>query len=350
MSAWNAFRDGGGRVGRAPAIVVGVWVINLLAAIPLTLMLHEAIAAHLGSSLRAEQVARGFDVDWYEEFEARADALGRSFGPSVIGFAAPLSNISAIADGNLPSGPIAIAVAGWLLLWTFLSGGIIDRYARNRATRAAGFFGACGDWFGRMLRLDVVAGLAWLILFAWIHPLLFDRLYGWLTHNQSVERAAFVWRVLLYLVFALLACAIRIFVDVSRVRAIVEDRRSIIGAYLAGWRFLRQRPLQVIGIYACIAAAFAVLLLIYALIAPGAQTQGGWVWIALLIGQLYIIARLWLKLQTQASLVALYQTDFGHRFVAAQAPTTLLWPDAPDAEPAPPAPSAGPAPDATPTR
>jgi len=333
MSAWGSFRDGGGRVARAPAIVLGVWILNLLAAIPLTLLLHDAIASHLGASVRAEQVARGFDLDWWEEFEMRADALGRSFGPSVIGFAAPLSNFSALADAELPRGPIVIAVAGWLLLWTFLSGGILDRYARNRATRGVGFFGACGDWFGRMLRLDVFAGIAYLFLFAWIHPLLFDRLYGWLTHGLPVERTAFLYRLALYVLFGLLVMVVHIFVDVTRMRAVVEDRRSIIGAALAAWRFIRQRPLQVIGVYACVGAALVVWLAIYAIIAPGANVQGGWIWLALFAGQIYIIGRLWLKLQTQASLVALYQSDFGHRFIAPQPTTSMpVWPDAPAAE------------------
>jgi hypothetical protein len=334
MSALGAFRDGGGRVARAPAIVLGVWIVNLLAAIPLTLMLRDAIAAHLGPSLRAEQVARGFDLDWWEEFEMRADAIGRSFGPQVIGFAAPLSNISAIADGELPGrgGPVSIAIAAWLLLWTFLSGGIIDRYARNRPTRAAGFFGACGDWFGRMLRLDVFAAIAYLILFAWVHPLLFDRFYGWLTRDLPVERTAFMWRLALYTLFAVLALAIHIGVDVARVRAVVEDRRSMIGACISAWRFIRQRPLDVLGVYACLGVALIVWLAVYALIAPGARTQGGWIWFALLIGQLYIIGRLWLKLQTQASLVALYQADFGRRFTAVRATSAPVWPESPPAE------------------
>jgi hypothetical protein len=338
MSAWSAFRDGASRVGRAPALLLGVWLINLLAAIPLTLMLRDQIATHLGSSLRAEQVARGFDVDWWEEFEARADALGRSLRPSVIGFAAPLSNLSALADNELPTGPILVAIGGWMLLWTFLVGGVLDRYARNRPIRGAGFFGACGDWFGRMLRLDVIAALAYLVLFTWIHPLLFERVYGWLTHDQPVERTAFLWRLALYLLFALIACAIHIVVDVARVRAVVEDRRSIIGAYVASWRFIRERPLPVLGVYGCLALALVVWLGIYASIAPGAQVHGGWIWVALVVGQLYIIGRLWLKLQTQASLVALYQADFGRRFAAAQATTPPMWPDAPAVVDGPPIP------------
>lgn len=331
MSAWSAFREGSGRVARAPAMVLGVWALNVLAAVPLTVMLHDAIATHLGPSLRAERVARGFDIDWWEEFEGGADRLGRSFGPQVIGFAAPLSNLSALADNKPPTGPLFIAAAGWLLLWTFLSGGVIDRFARNRPTRAEGFFGACGDWFGRMLRLEVCAGVVYLVLFTWIHPLLFERLYGWLTRDLAVERTAFIWRLALYTLFALLACAVHIVVDVSRVRAVVEDRRSVLGAYVAGWRFIRERPLQILGLYACLGMALALWLLLYAFVAPGAQVSGGWIWAALLISQLYIVGRLWLKLQTSASLVALYQADFGRRF-AAEPAAAPVWPESPPAD------------------
>ena len=41
----------------------------------------------------------------------------------------------------------------FVLVGSFLAGGIIDRYARMRATRAYGFFGACGRHLGAMLRL-----------------------------------------------------------------------------------------------------------------------------------------------------------------------------------------------------
>jgi hypothetical protein len=332
----NAFRDGALRVARAPVIVLGVWLLNVLAAIPLTVMLHDAIEAHLGASLRAEEVARGFDVDWWEEFEARAGEVGKSFGPGVIGFAAPLSNLSALAEGDFPaggSGPILIAAGGWLLLWTFLAGGIIDRYARNRPTRAAGFFGACGDWFGRMLRVELVAGFAYVVLFGWVHPLLFDRLYDWLTRDLAVERTAFLWRFALYAVFALLAVGIHIIADVARVRAVVEDRRSIIGAYIAGWRFIRQRPLAIAGLYGLMTLALILLLTIYAVVAPGARVAGGWLWAAVVLGQLYIIGRLWLKLQTQAALVSMYQADFGRRFFAdSTAALSPVWPESPPAD------------------
>src|SRR6188474_1564783 len=53
---------------------------------------------------------------------------------------------------------------GAVLLWAFLSGGILDRYARARPTRGRGFFGACGAHFPAMLRLGVAEWLLWLAM------------------------------------------------------------------------------------------------------------------------------------------------------------------------------------------
>ena len=49
----HALLDGIRRVGRAPAVVLGVCVITLLTAAPLGIIVHEAIATDLGSSTAA---------------------------------------------------------------------------------------------------------------------------------------------------------------------------------------------------------------------------------------------------------------------------------------------------------
>src|SRR5205085_4043446 len=63
--------------------------------------------------------------------------------------------------------PFGIALYGpynvtWLIVWSFLGGGILDRYARGRPTRARGFFAACGAHFPAMLRLGIVELLLFL--------------------------------------------------------------------------------------------------------------------------------------------------------------------------------------------
>jgi hypothetical protein len=68
----------------------------------------------------------------------------------------------------------------------------------------------------------------------------------------------------------------------------------------------------------------------YAALAPGSGGTGLSMWLALAIGQGYIVARLWVKLVFWASETALFQSRLAHAgYVAAPAPA---WPDSPAAE------------------
>ena len=134
-------------------------LLTLLVALPLSLALRGMIAAHLGDSLFADRLAAGTSYDWWQEFLAQATGLGTTFVPSIIGFGAVLDNLGGLLD-NLPMATtIAGATGAWLVLWSFLSGGVLDRYARMRPTRTIGFFAACGTHFWRFLRIGLLAFL-----------------------------------------------------------------------------------------------------------------------------------------------------------------------------------------------
>ena len=91
--------------------------------------------------------------------------------------------------------PLLWLGAGYLLLWLFLTGGILDRYARARPTRSYEFFTACGVYFVRFLRLAPFIALAYYVLFAVVHPMLLDDWFAALTRDVTVERTAFLVRL-----------------------------------------------------------------------------------------------------------------------------------------------------------
>jgi hypothetical protein len=167
---FKAFRDGARRVNRARAVIAGFWVSTLLLAWPMALVLRRMLATHLGSSLAAEQAARGVNFDWWNEFLAQTSGLGQTFVPAILGFAAVLKNLSSIADARALSTPIAVILGLNLLLSIFLTGGAIDRLARDRRVGPHGFFAACGMFFFRFLRLAIFAALVYWFLFAVLHP------------------------------------------------------------------------------------------------------------------------------------------------------------------------------------
>lgn len=326
FAAWT---EGAKRVGRAPALLAAVWVATTLLALPLAAVLREMIAQQLGHSMTAESVAAGVNYDWMQEFADQASGVGVTFKPTIIGFGAVLDNLSAFLD-NVPR-PLVIvgAATAYVFVWIFLAGGIIDRLARDRAVGGAGFFAACGVYFFRFLRLAAVQWIVYAILFGIVHAYLFGTLFPELTRDMTVERTAFLVRVALYFVFGALVGIFNVLFDYAKVRAVVEDRRSMLGALSGAGRFLI-RDGAAVGVYLVNVALFAVIVAAYGLIAPGVGGSGVTMWIAFAIGQLFVLARLGLKLLFWASETALFQSQLAHAGYVAS--PVRRWPDSPAAE------------------
>jgi hypothetical protein len=326
----NAWRDGIRRVNSAPALLAGVWALTLLITLPMAAAMRGLLARHLGTSLAADTAASGVNYDWMQEFADQAAGLGVTFKPTIIGFGAVLDNFSAFVDNVERPVVIVAATSIYILLWIFVAGGIIDRYARDRPTHAVGFFTASGVFFFRFLRLAVLQGFVYVVVFRSIHPLLFERLYPRLIHDMTVERTAFAVRAGLYVVFGVLVAACVTVFDYAKVRAVVEDRRSMISASAEAIRFVRRNGSAVAALFFINFGIFAVVVAVYAAVVPRIGDTGVAMWLAIIVGQLYLVARLWVKLVFWASETALFQSRLAHvGYVNRPEPT---WPESPQAE------------------
>jgi len=312
MRTVEALRDGIARVNRAPIILACVFLVTVFASLPFGIAIRDAVKSHLGNSIAAEQVAQGVNVQWWNEFLEGRGTLGKTFQPSIIGFAAVLDNISAFADADARPAPLLWIGAAYLLLWLFLAGGILDRYARSRPTRSYEFFTACGVYFVRFLRLAPFMAFAYYVLFAILHPMLFDEAYGTLIRDVTAEQTAFLMRLALYAFFGALLLAVNVIFDYAKVRAVVEDRRSMIGAIVAAMRFVRRNAAAVARLYLLTGLLFVALLGLYAIAAPGASSSGARAWMGVIIGQFYLLGRLWIRLVFCASETALFQGRLAH--------------------------------------
>ena len=308
----GSWRDGLRRVFAAPAVIAGVFALTLLAALPLALSLRAAMQGHLGASLMGGEAADGVSYDWWQEFASQATGIGTTFTPSVIGFATTLDSVSGLLDARVLITPIAWALGLYVAAWIFLSGGILDRYARDHRIGAHGFFAASGTFFFRFLRLGVVSGAVYVFLFMHVHEWLFAKWYVNATRELSVEHTVFYWRLLMYAIFGALLAMVTTVFDYAKVRAVVEDRRSMIGALAAAIRFILRNPGRVSALYAANAATFLLVVAMWALVAPGAGGAGASMWAGLLAAQCYVLARLIVKLQFMASETALFQRSLAH--------------------------------------
>jgi len=193
---------------------------------------------------------------------------------------------------------------GAVLLSMFLLGGILDRYARNRPTRARGFFGACGAHLGALMRM---AGLIAALLLA------FHAAVGENFANEIIHKTAFVT--------ALLLAVILVF---AKVRVAVEDRRSALGALLAGGRFVARNPA---GLVLVLGLAAVMLLTTLAYERMAGNFDG---WTAFFLRESWIAAETFFVLAAFASAISLFQSRLAHAGYTAAPP--LTWPESPAAE------------------
>jgi hypothetical protein len=323
----GAFLEGWRRVLQAPALAASLVLLTFLLALPLAAAVGAMIEEHLGASLEADRAARGWHPGWAAEFGASAQGLGRTFTHEILGFGGTLATLSDLLDRQPLNPALAGAAAAYVVVWIFVSGGVIDRLARGRPVGAGPFFAACGVYFLRFLRLAVVIGAAYWSLFAWLHPFLFGVVYDRFTRDMTEERDVIVLRALIYAAFLLPVLLVSLVADFAKVRAVVEDRRSMLSAMLSALRFIRRRPFRVTALYLLNIVAAMIVLRLWLQVTPAADAP---VWSALLIGQLYILVRIWAKLAFMASEIAFFQGELASAgYAAAPLP---IWPQSAAAE------------------
>jgi hypothetical protein len=214
---------------------------------------------------------------------------------------------------DVPAGNLSLfdrgtrAVIVWLLFWSFAYGGVIDRFARGRPTRAHGFFAACGGHMMPLARLALIA----LVLEAALVPTA-----NWL---MSTEYGGIAATIGLALAAAILAFA--------RIRLVVEDRRSAIGALVAALRFVRRNPSSIVLLLAFAAASYAVSDLGDVVLRSDVFASA---WTARATAEALLAIQLGLKLAAYASGIAFFQSRLAHAGYTA-APSAV-WPDSASVE------------------
>ena len=326
-TALGAFLEGWRRAIRAPHVVVGILAATIAVTLPLTLALHDAVETQLGASLVADGLARGWNAAWADEFVAGQSGVGATLTHEILGFGGIIATFSRVADAEpLPASLIG-AVAAYLAISIFLSGGIIDRLARARPLGATVFLSTCARFVMRLVRLTIVAGAAYWVLFRWVHPLLMQVILPRVAGADAIEPRIVAWRVAGYLVFLSLVAGVTLIVDMARVRLVVEDRRSVLSAIASGARFVRRRPGRMIGLFLLNLLGQAILARLFLQVAPSADMP---TWVVLLATETYVVARVWARLAFIGSEVTFFQGELAHATYTAPPPPR--WPDSASVE------------------
>ena len=301
-TAFRAFGSGLGAVARAPGMLILVFVATLLTVLPFGVMLGQEIASALAHQPPIDLAAQEIDAEWWLEYRRHATGLASTFTPAVLGFAAPLENLSALLDGTARPWALAVPVVVYGVVWAFLWGVVLQRFHHRRRFGFADVFAAGARHFLPFVTISVAAGALVLVLFRTVHPLLFGPIYDAITTRADSEPVAFAGRVGLYLVFGALLAVVSLVADYTRVALVVRNTRSISDGFVSSAYFLRAHPAAIVTLLLLSGVVFAAAFVLYGV---ADLRFGGWR--AVLLGQAFIVGRLGLRLVSAASQVSLYK-------------------------------------------
>ena len=173
----DGFRGLARNHGLVLVVLASNLALALVLAVPFAGMLRQDLA-HTGSS---SAMMYGFDYDWWARFDGQARGFAASFAPDLTGTGFALRNLDLLLRGALPGGLfsggsgadgtiLGLGALYWLLQ-VFLTGGLVSVFrAPSGGWTFRGLVHASGFYFGRLLRVSLLALAAAGLVFAGLRP------------------------------------------------------------------------------------------------------------------------------------------------------------------------------------
>jgi hypothetical protein len=288
--------------------VLWLWLGSVVIALPAAVVLEASIRDSVGGSLVGDELRNGFDMGWYGEYRADAEGVERAFGPTVVGAGPFFDNIEAWYNGSLFDAHPGLLGLGVLyaLFWALCLGGVLHRYGEAAGLfRLGEFLAEGGAYFFRFIRLAVIAGVLYYAVYrfsAW----LFRRIER-ASQDVTVEETVLAYVVAASLLVVFLLTFINVSFDYAKIATFRENRRSMVLASLKGFGFVLSNFGRSVTLYYGLGVVGLVMLFVYHAIAPGpGQSTMLGVVAAFALGQMYLIAKLVLRLTFYAGQMELF--------------------------------------------
>jgi hypothetical protein len=307
---------------RCRSLAAFLLLVNLGSAALLAVPLASLLERELRGKESAAQMARGFDFPWWSRWSEQQKGWTAAFKPDLFGGGFAFKNTELLLKGELPGGLLAAAApeaereadgvvlglgVAYLLLHIVFTGGTLAALRSPRGSfTARGFAHACGFYFGRMLRIALIALLADALLFGLSAPL---SSWAALRARESVsETAALAWSYAGHAILLLGLLAIHMVAGYARAISVLEERRSALLAFASAVAFCLGRLATTLSHYAAIAVLSVLSLALWAVL-DGAFAVTGWGTqvLAFVLMQALVLTRIGLRLALLSGQLELYR-------------------------------------------
>ena len=286
MSILQTWSSGFRRGLAEPKMVVLLYVLNFLLAVPLALACRAVLSDGLGSSMAPSNLMQGLDFTVWQDF----------------------SNIHG-EELSAVIGELSWVLLLSMLLSTFLSGGILSELRAERKNfSASSFFAGCGTFFFRFFRLFLFFGLL-LFVTAVVLMGILGAAVGALTENATSEITAVWVQVIAAVIFFVPVALIMMIADYAKVSVVVNDDRSMVKTAWRAAKFVFGRLLRTFGLEVLMLLVPLVLFAVYLMLdlAIG-MTTGTTIIVMFVIQQLFLLSRALTKVFFLAGELAFYRS------------------------------------------
>jgi len=293
MNAWNAFIAGISRSLRYWQVLLMMFIAALLTALPLAL-LHSLGLLEIARRPVITDMADGIDAWQWVDLLSMVNQIQPAGGE--IEVQGLNSSIQQGLAGIMFALFLLPAVGG--VVSAFIYGGVLLVYSgAPQPFRWGRFFWGCWHWFGSFLLIGIVQALLFLLLPLPLIIVVFSL--------PGVLGDWSLWLLIPLLVLFLLFW-MALF-EQTRLRMVSTGSRNIFTGLAQAFGLLFRRPLALGGLYLL---ALALLVLVHLIFRTGALEFFP---AALVLMQLYVLARLWVKAVRLAGSAALQQSWMGRQ-------------------------------------
>jgi len=269
----------------AGRVILTLYVLNLLLAIPIALGFRATVTAAFGGSMGPGNLVEGFDFTVVQDFMNRHGEEIQPLSRQMAGFAF-LS----------------------MLLSTFLAGGTLSFLReKNGSFSAEAFFKGCGKYFSRFFRLFLIFGIL-LILLAVILSVGLGTAFTQVAEGASSEVTAFAAFIAVGMAFLLPVMLLMMAADYAKVITVAHDARSMAGVTSDAVRFILK------NFFPAVSLQLMLLLLALLLIAAYwgfegliGMTSSLSIVVVFLVQQVFMTLRMWVRVTFFAGETTLYE-------------------------------------------
>ena len=327
MNTLSAFSKGLTKVNGSKRFILFAWFLNLVFGLILAWPMLNQLDAYIAPTIHEESLLRQFDENWYGTFriDLEKSEIARMLNLTVFGTAPFYSHLDGVLSGNAiraiggflkewvtgfefrpgTFGLLTLLLLMYTLVGTFLAGGFISAYALERSLTIKEFLAKASIYFGRFFRLFLISVILFYIVALLID--LLNRGIAGATATSPSEMTPFVFYMIRnVVVFFVLAILVTCF-DYAKIRLVVDDRWSAIGAFGTGFKFTFKNFGKTFPLVLLLVLLGVVLMAIYGFLENLLPQTGYWtILIVFILQQLYMIGRLWLKGLFYASQTVLF--------------------------------------------